>query len=155
MRSASTTSILALLIAALGLALVFGCEEEDSDTDEGFDCDRGYELVFEAGALWGQTDVTYRFWLNENDDNFLAGLAQDLSTGKEYPTIGDSKGEGEMSVTFSPGALYLESECHKPLSITLDLKDFAGTLTVYCDLTAFDQSATEAVVECDETGISL
>jgi hypothetical protein len=131
------------------------CSEENHVEETKFDCDQGYELVFEADAAWSSADRTYRYWLFENSADFLSGKVLDVESGKEYAAVGQSEGEGAYKVTFTPGQTYLQYVCLKPLSVTIDLKDLAGTLTVYCDLAPFDQSPTEAAVECDNTGVSL
>lgn len=155
MRYACPWTVVLIMLFSAALLAAAACGETDEQDDEDKVCDQGYELVFEADAVWRDVEATYRYWLDENDADFLAGKVRDEQTGLEYPAIGETKGEGAYTVTFSPGSLYLHYLCNKPLSITLELKDLSGTVKVYCDINEFDRTATQARVECDDTGVSL
>jgi hypothetical protein len=143
------------LIAALLLTIFAGCNEDEPELDEGFECDQGYELVFDLAAQIGGSAGEYRYWFYETDQALLSGKVQDKVTGSEYASIGETTGEGGYRVTFGPEANYLGFDCESGLSFTADLRRLAGTLTVYCGIEPLEKVPAEALVECDATGVSL
>jgi hypothetical protein len=141
------------LLLILGVSA--GCGDDDDDDDEYPTCERDTELVFDALVDFTGEGRTFRFWLDENQDDFLSGWARDLEAEREYPVLGETKGKKSYVLTFTPGPVYQDYLCPKTLSLTLDLKNLVGTMSVFCELVKLDEHPAEAEILCDETGITL
>ncbi len=149
---------LPILIFALLLALTafVGCGDDDDDEDdEDPTCERDTELVFDAQVDFEDGEQFFRFWLDENEDDFLSGWVRDLEDNAEYPVLGETTGKKSYILTFTPGPVYENYPCPKTLSLTLDLKNLIGTMSVNCELVKLDELPAEAEILCDETGITL
>lgn len=153
--------IIAIFALTAGIFL-FSCTDDQDEEEKDFECAGGdYELVLDVVADLGQSisgqvdQLEFQYNLIENDDDFLYGKVFDRSTGKTYAGLGETQGENSYIVTFSPGNTYLDFECEKQLSFTLDIKDLTGDMIVYCDLEKLAVLSANAQVICDDTGISI
>jgi hypothetical protein len=137
---------------------IASCSQDDSDDEDegpGFDCDRGYAIVLNASVQTQEQAQPFKYWLVEYQNDFVSGEVQDGTTGQIFTAVGQSPNENSFTLSHSPGTDYFGLTCETPLSLTLDLKYLLGSMKVYCGLDLLDSFEASAVIECDDTGVSL
>lgn len=155
MRITPSTVAVTVILAIVAPAILTGCNEPTDSAKTDYGCDQGYELVFDANVTIDNALREYRFWLIEDNDDFLSGKVLDKKTEKSYIAVGEKREKDSYILSFTPGQTYLDYPCHAPISVTFDLEDLSGTMGLYCDLVEFESFPAFADVECDNTGITL
>lgn len=148
-------SIIALSLVTAALIMT-GCQYEDAaSADIDYGCSKGYELVFDIDVTFDSESRNFRFWLIEDKDDFLSGKILDESENKTHTVLGQKRDKDSYILTFTPGLSYMKYPCHVPISVSFDLMDLSGKMSVYCDLAEFETFPAYADIKCDNTGIKL